>query len=237
MLFRFRMIFLWCVRVILGWLVITMLWVAVYAVVAPPLTPIMVFNVVEDVFDGGLWHGINKQWVPLELMSPHLVRAVLAAEDTRFFEHWGFDWEAIKQARKLNERYEGRRLYGASTISMQTAKNVFLWHGRTYIRKALEAYFTILIEAVWGKRRIMEVYLNVVEFAPGVYGAEAAAQRYFHIPASRLTASQAAVMVAVLPNPRRWRFWQPTPYIQRRQAKILARMKEVSIPVDWFRRQ
>ncbi len=205
-----------------------------YAFVRPPITTVMIANLLGDVLDGGAWNGIEKRWVPLEEISPAMVRAVIAAEDTRFFEHHGFDWDAIEQARQLNERYRGRRLYGASTISMQTAKNVFLWNGRTYIRKVLEAYFTVLIEALWGKRRIMEVYLNVVEFAPGVYGVEAAATRYWKKSARQLSASEAALMAAVLPNPRRWRFWQPTGYIRKRQAIILARMEQITVPRHWY---
>ncbi|MCX7937408.1 MAG: monofunctional biosynthetic peptidoglycan transglycosylase [Chlorobi bacterium] len=231
-----RTVIVWIARIILGWFIVTSLWVLLYAVVRPPLTPIMVGNLIADAFEGK-WYGMDKRWANLDDISPHLVRAVIAAEDMRFFEHHGFDWDAIEKAQQLNERYKGRRLYGASTISMQTAKNVFLWHGRNYVRKALEAYFTVLIEAVWGKRRILEVYLNVVEFAPGVYGAQAAAQRYWHTSARNLTPQQAALMAAVLPNPRRWKFWQPTGYIRKRQAIILARMSDVRLPSEWFQRR
>jgi len=228
-----RTVVLWLVKISLGWLIVTGLWVILYALVRPPITTVMVADVIHNLLDGGQWHRIDKRWVPLDTISPAMVRAVIAAEDTRFFEHNGFDWDAIEKARERNERSRGRKLFGASTISMQTAKNVFLWHGRTYIRKALEAYFTVLIEAVWGKRRIMEVYLNVVEFAPGVYGVEAAANRYWKKTASQLTESEAALMAAVLPNPRRWRFWNPTAYIKKRQATILARMEQVTLPRDW----
>lgn len=222
----------WCLRVLMWWVVGTLFVVVVYAVMPPPITPVMLINAVADLVEGKGWR-LEKQWVPLENISPNAVKAVIAAEDARFFEHCGFDWEAIEKARQLNERYAGRRLYGASTISMQTAKNVFLWHGRNYVRKALEAYFTVLIELVWGKRRIVEVYLNVVEFAPGVYGVEAAARRYWGISARQLSPSQAALMAAVLPNPRRWEFWRPTPYIRKRQATILARMAQVTLPAEW----
>lgn len=228
-----RSVFIWFFRILLGWFIVSSLWVVLYAFVRPPLTPIMMINFLTDGMSGQ-WHWIEKRWVDLEAISPHLVRAVIAAEDARFFEHQGFDWDAIEKARQLNARYQGRRVYGASTISMQTAKNVFLWHGRNYIRKALEAYFTVLVEVVWGKRRIMEMYLNVVEFAPGVYGAEAAANRYWKKSARQLTASEAALMAAVLPNPRRWRFWQPTSYIRHRQATILARMQHIRLPSDWY---
>ncbi|MCX7929626.1 MAG: monofunctional biosynthetic peptidoglycan transglycosylase [Chlorobi bacterium] len=227
-------VLVWTARIVLGWFIVTGLWVLTYAIVRPPVTPVMIIAVAEDLIDGGKWYGLEKRWVPLEQISPHLVRAVIAAEDTRFFEHRGFDWDAIDKAQELNERYRGRKLYGASTISMQTAKNTFLWHGRNYFRKALEAYFTVLIETLWGKRRIVEVYLNVVEFAPGVYGAEAAAQRYWNKSAAALTASEAASMAAVLPNPRRWKFWRPTPYIRKRQAIILERMSHIALPKDWY---
>ncbi len=229
-----RKVAVWVLRIILGWLILTSLWVLLYALIRPPLTPVMLINLVADLADGSPWYGIEKRWVDLDNISPHLVRAVIAAEDARFFEHHGFDWEAIEHAQRLNQRYGGRKLYGASTISMQTAKNVFLWHGRNYVRKALEAYFTVLIEAVWGKRRILEIYLNVVEFAPGVYGAEAAANRYWKKSARQITASEAALMAAVLPNPRRWKFWQPTGYIRKRQATILARMSDVRLPDGWY---
>lgn len=229
-----RRLAVWILKIILGWLILTSLWVLLYALIRPPLTPVMLINLVADLADGSPWHGIEKRWADLDNISPHLVRAVIAAEDARFFEHHGFDWEAIEHAQQLNRRYDGRKLYGASTISMQTAKNVFLWHGRNYVRKALEAYFTVLIEAIWGKRRILEIYLNVVEFAPGVYGAEAAANRYWKKSARQITASEAALMAAVLPNPRRWKFWQPTGYIRKRQATILARMSDVRLPDGWY---
>jgi|YNPMSStandDraft_1061717.scaffolds.fasta_scaffold09431_3 monofunctional biosynthetic peptidoglycan transglycosylase len=228
-----RTVVLWLVKISLGWLIVTGLWVLLYALVRPPITTVMVADVIHDLLDGGQWHGIDKRWVPLDTISLAMVRAVIAAEDTRFFEHNGFDWDAIEKARERNERSRGRKLFGASTISMQTAKNVFLRHGRTYIRKALEAYFTVLIEAVWGKRRIMEVYLNVVECAPGVYGVEAAANRDWKKTASQLTESEATLMAAVLPNPRGWRFWNPTAYIKKRQATILACMEQVTLPRDW----
>jgi monofunctional biosynthetic peptidoglycan transglycosylase len=158
------------------------------------------------------------------------VRALIAAEDARFLQHYGFDWRAIEQARRRNQQLRGRRLYGASTISMQTAKNAFLLPARNYLRKALEAYFTLLIETFWGKRRILEVYANIIEWGEGIYGAEAAARRYFGISARSLAPRQAALLAAVLPNPRRWSPAAPSPYIQRRSAWIRARMEAIPTP-------
>lgn len=166
--------------------------------------------------------GVHKTWVPIEEISPSIQRAVLKAEDYRFYEHSGFDFEAIEKAMKYNKTHKKKK--GASTISQQTAKNVFLWPHRDWVRKGLEAYFTVLIELVWSKERIMEVYLNVIEFGPGVYGVEAAAQRYFHHSAKKITPSQAAMMAAVLPNPNRFRIDRPSSYVLARQRRILYRV-------------
>jgi monofunctional biosynthetic peptidoglycan transglycosylase len=164
-----------------------------YRYVPPPVTPLMLLRAAQG-------HGIDKDWRPLDRISPDLIRAVMAGEDQKFCRHHGFDWDAVETAW---ERYEsGRgRLLGASTISMQTTKNVFLWPGRDWLRKGLEAYFTVLIELAWGKRRIIEIYLNVVEWGPGIYGAEAAARHYFHKSAAALDAAEAARLVAALPDP------------------------------------
>ncbi|MCS6966226.1 MAG: monofunctional biosynthetic peptidoglycan transglycosylase, partial [Candidatus Kapabacteria bacterium] len=176
------------------------------------------------------WVGITYRWVSSVEISPWLFRALIAAEDARFLQHYGFDWHAIEQAQRRNERLRGRRLYGASTISMQTAKNAFLLPTRTYIRKAFEAYFTVLIETFWGKRRILEVYANIVEWGNGMYGTGAAARRYFGKSARELSPHEAALLAAVLPNPRRWSPAAPTPYIQRRSAWVRARMGIVPVP-------
>jgi monofunctional glycosyltransferase len=185
---------------------------ALYRFVPPPIT----FLMIERLFEG---HGLHRQWRPLSQMSPALPRAVIAAEDQRFCEHNGFDFDAIEKAMAHNERRPGR-IRGGSTISQQTAKNVFLWPQRSYVRKGLEAYFTVLIETLWGKRRIMEVYLNTVEWGPGLYGAEAAAHRNFGVGADRLNAAQAARLAAILPSPLKWRAATPGPYVQRRSRKI-----------------
>jgi monofunctional biosynthetic peptidoglycan transglycosylase len=170
---------------------------------------------VQRAFEG---RGFERTWVPMSQISPALVRAVIAAEDARFCEHNGFDFGAIQKAMAANE--SGKRLRGGSTISQQTAKNVFLWPSRDWVRKGLEAWFTVLIEVGWGKERIMEVYLNSIEWGPGVYGAEAAAQRNFHVHASQLTAAQAARLAAIVPKPLSWKAAKPGRYVQRRSGKI-----------------
>ena len=185
--------------------------VLIYRVVPVPLTPLMVSRAIDG-------RGIDHRWTPLSEISPNLVRAVVAAEDARFCEHMGFDIEAMRKAFENNQK--GGRVRGGSTISQQTAKNVFLWEGRSYLRKGLEAYFTVLIETGWGKRRIMEVYLNSIEWGPGIYGAEAASQRIFDKPARNLTVAQAARLAAILPSPLRWRAARPGPYVARRSRSI-----------------
>jgi monofunctional biosynthetic peptidoglycan transglycosylase len=198
---------------------------ALYAIVPPPLTPLMVLR----LFEG---EGIHKDWVAYDDISPNLVRAVIAAEDSGYCAHWGFDFAAIRKALEHNE--DSRRLRGGSTISNQTAKNVFLWPGDTlltrYARKAIEPYFTLLIETMWGKRRILEVYLNVVEWGHGIYGAEAAALHHFNKPASKLTRREAALLAAVLPNPRRFEAGKPSGYVNRRANTIQGRMADVADP-------
>ena len=194
--------------------------VALYGAVAPPLTPLMLIRAV-------LGDGLNRDWKSYDEISPHLIRAVIAAEDARFCEHAGFDWREIENA--WNAFRRGRELRGASTITMQTAKNLFLWPGRSYLRKGLEAYFVVLLELALDKQRIVELYVNVAEWGPGVYGAEAAAQAYFKKPAAGLTRREAALLAAVLPNPRLWSPARPTASVVRKTATILARMSSVSI--------
>ncbi|ODT63250.1 MAG: monofunctional biosynthetic peptidoglycan transglycosylase [Phenylobacterium sp. SCN 69-14] len=183
----------------------------VYRFVPPPVTWLMI----QRVFEG---KGFDRRWRSLDDISPRLVRAVIAAEDAKFCDHNGFDFDAMEKAFESNAK--GRKLRGGSTISQQTAKNVFLWPGRSYVRKGLEAYFTVLIEVIWGKPRIMEVYLNSVEWGPGVYGAEAAARKNFGVGAGQLTAAQAARLAAILPSPLKWKAAQPGPYVKRRSGKI-----------------
>jgi len=190
----------------------------------PPLFTILM---VQQAAAG---HGMDYRWRSLDHISPRLVEAVIAAEDARFCQHHGFDVEAIQKAMEANERAEQRgsdKRRGASTISQQTAKNVFLWPSRDWVRKGLEVGYTGLIEAVWGKRRIMEMYLNVAEWAPGVYGAEAASRHWFNKSAENLTAREAARLAAILPSPRRYRAADPGPYVRRRASRIQAAMGTV----------
>jgi monofunctional biosynthetic peptidoglycan transglycosylase len=202
----------------------SILFTILYRFVPVPVTPLMVIRYFEP--EGGR---IEKEWKNLEEISPKLPLAVVAAEDQKFEEHFGFDLEAIEKAMKYNEKHKGRKMKGASTISQQTAKNVFLWPGRSWIRKGLEVYFTFMIELFWSKERIMEVYLNVIEMGPGIYGAEAAAQYYFDKPAIKLTKRECASIAAILPNPLRWSASKPTPYIARKRDRIMRFMNRIEI--------
>lgn len=204
-------------RAVLGLVALTTLVVAVFAVVPVPATA---FMVEASIARGGF---VDYDWTPDDRISPHLRLAVVAAEDQRFPEHSGFDFEAIEKAVEHNER--GGTVRGASTISQQVAKNLFLWPGRSWLRKGLEAGITVLVEAIWTKERILEVYVNVAEFGDGVFGAEAAARRFFDKPAASLTAPEAALLAAVLPSPRRYRADAPSPYLRRRQQWILGQMR------------
>jgi len=199
----------------------------IYRFVNPPATPLMMIRVIEQLAEGEKPKLVN-QWVPLEDISPSMKLAVIASEDNNFQSHLGVDFKAIQKANKLNKK--GKKLRGASTISQQTAKNVFLWPSRTWVRKGLELYFTGLIELCWGKKRIMEVYLNVIEMGDGIYGVGAASETYFRKPASKLTRSESASIAAVLPNPRRWQPDRPTPYIQKKKGWILWNMNNVEKP-------
>jgi monofunctional glycosyltransferase len=192
--------------------------VALYRDLAPPATPLMLLRLVDGV-------GLTKTWQPLGRIAPALMRAAMAGEDGKFCSHDGFDWDAVFYAWQHNQR--GRLLLGASTISMQTAKNLFLWPGRSWTRKALEVYFTALIELAWSKRRIMEIYLNIVEWGPGIYGAEAAARHYFAKSAAALSNQEAARLAAILPDPRRWSASRPSGYVLGRAGIIHARMPDV----------
>lgn len=211
-------IFLWFFLISIG---LTIL----YKFVPVPITPLMVIRLAEQASDSEKSMRLYKSWVPMDKISRHAPQAVYAAEDQKFMEHNGFDWEEMEKVWKANK--EGKRVRGASTISQQTAKNVFLWPGRNLFRKGLEAYFTFLIELIWGKERIMTVYLNVIEMGEGIYGIEAAAQHNFNKSAKKLNRNEAALIAAVLPNPRRWTPSRPTPYILGRQAWILRQMNNL----------
>jgi monofunctional biosynthetic peptidoglycan transglycosylase len=170
---------------------------------------------------------LKHRWVPLGEMSPSMPVAVIASEDAKFLKHHGFDFEAIEHAAKRNKEQPQKRRLGGSTISQQTAKNVFLWPGRSWVRKGLEAYFTVLIELFWTKERIMEVYLNSIEMGDGIYGAEAVAREHFGTTAKQLTRSQCALIAATLPNPRRFSSKAPSKYMRKRQARIEREMRFV----------
>ena len=189
----------------------------------PPFSAYMVLTQIVAWTGHDASYVPQHSWVDLALISPNLPLAVVASEDQKFPEHRGFDVAAIEKAYSLNQR--NHRVRGASTISQQVAKNLFLWPGRSYFRKGLEAYFTVLIEACWPKRRILEIYLNIAEFGYGIYGAEAAAQRFFHKSAAHLSRSDAAVLAAVLPNPRRFSAAVPSRYVQQRRDWILQQMQ------------
>ncbi|MCK9219595.1 MAG: monofunctional biosynthetic peptidoglycan transglycosylase [Bacteroidales bacterium] len=204
----------------------TLLFVVLYRFVNPPVTPLMLIRVIEQATDGQTLR-LQKRWVSLDKISPNLPIAVISSEDNRFLNHHGFDMEAIEKAKEFNDRKKGTKVRGASTISQQTAKNVFLWPQRSWFRKGLEVYFTGLIETVWGKKRIMEVYLNVIETGKGVYGAESAARTYFGKSASQLSRGEAALIAAILPNPLKWNPANPTPYIRDRQEWILWNMNNI----------
>ena len=170
---------------------------------------------------------LSHDWVPLEEISPSLPVAVIASEDARFMEHHGFDYKAIEHAAKRNREHPEKQKLGASTISQQTAKNVFLWPGRSWVRKGFEVYFTTLIELLWSKQRIMEVYLNSIEMGEGIYGAQAVAEEHFGKDAKDLSRAQCALIAATLPNPRRFSSKSPSSYMLKRQARILKEMQFV----------
>ena len=200
--------------------------ILLYRVAPPPATPLMLIRLVQG-------YGWERDWVPWEAISPHLRQAVVAAEDNLFCEHSGFDWQSLEQAAKAYAA--GERAGGGSTISMQTAKNLFLWPSRSIVRKGLEVPLTAAIEVLWPKRRILEVYLNVVELGPGVYGAEAAARHYFERPAIELTPTQAARLAAVLPNPLEWSPQPAGDYVARRAATIRTRVNQLGPLLDCVR--
>lgn len=208
-----RRVFSIAAKAVIGFVLLSLLWVVLYRFMAPPIT----FTMIGDAIGG---HSIKKSWMPLSRMDADMARAAIAGEDSRFCTHSGFDIQAIEEAYRRNAR--GGRIRGGSTISQQTAKNAFLFQGGGYVRKAFEAYFTVLIEAIWGKRRIMEVYLNIAETGIGTYGANAAAQRYFGHDASRLSASEAARIAAVLPLPKKRAAIAPRGFT-RRQGNAISR--------------
>jgi len=205
---------------------LTFLWVLLCRFINPPFTYLMFSKAIDRKLEGKSWK-IDKEWKDYDEISANLKKAVIAAEDAKFFEHNGFDFKALESAYEKNK--EGKKKRGGSTITQQTAKNVFLWPGRSYVRKGFEAYFTILMELLWSKQRILEVYLNVIEMGDGIYGAEAATQHYYKKSSQKLLKSEAALLVAVLPNPVRWTPAKPTAYIYRRQAAIRRNMVYIKL--------
>ncbi len=210
--------FLRLVRVGLGLILLTLLPVLSLRWFDPPLTVFMLPD---------LWSGIDYRWVARGQMSPHAALAVIAAEDQRFAQHHGFDFKAIRQA--MADNAAGERLRGASTLSQQTAKNLFLWRGRSYLRKGLETWFTFWLELLLPKARILELYLNIAQFGPNLYGVEAASRHYYGTSARRLTQAQAALLAAVLPNPIRLHVAQPSAYVRARQRWIMRQMNQLSV--------
>ncbi|HJV90847.1 MAG TPA: monofunctional biosynthetic peptidoglycan transglycosylase [Holophagaceae bacterium] len=214
----------WVLRIGVGFVALTILGVLLFRFVPVPGSALMVERRIQSWFSDEPYTS-RHAWVPLEEISPAMGVAVIAAEDQLFAEHFGFDWNAIEKAVSHNERSKRKR--GASTLSQQTAKNLFLWSSRSWVRKGFEAWFTLALEAGWSKRRILEVYLNIVEFGDGLYGVEAASQAYFRKPAKRLSNAEAALLAAVLPNPHRFRVDAPSDYIRGRQAWILRQMDQL----------
>lgn len=208
----------------------TILAVVLFRFVPVYFTPLMIIRCMEQVKDGKTMR-LHHHWVPLEEISPHMPVAVMASEDQRFLLHHGFDYKAIEKAAIHN--MDSKRKRGASTISQQTAKNVFLWPGRSWIRKGFEVYFTALIELMWSKQRIMEVYLNSIEMGDGIYGVEAVAQDHFNKHASELFRSECALIAATLPNPRRYSSKNPSAYMRKRRNQIEQQMRFIpSFPAE-----
>lgn len=215
----------WLAWLALAFVLVTTGQVAVLRFVDPPVSAFMLARQAEAWRQGQWDFRVAYAWRDLEAISPHLPLAVIAAEDQRFARHRGFDLEAIEQA--LAHNAHGKRVRGASTISQQVAKNLFLWSGRSWLRKGLEAWYTVLIEAMWPKRRILEVHVNVAEFGDGIYGAQAAARRYWHKDAASLTSAESARLAVVLPAPRRYSAVHPGPYVQRRAAWVQRQMHQI----------
>ncbi len=208
---------------------ISVLWVLLYRFINPPVTLLMIERGFERKSDGKAWK-IDKQWVDFDDIADPMKRAAVAAEDQSFLDNYGFDFKAMERA--IDKNAKSHKLIGGSTISQQTAKNVFLWPGRSYIRKGFEAWFTLLMEVFWNKKRIMEVYLNEIEMGDGIYGVQAAAQAYFHKDAGKLTKQQAAAIASIFPSPLKWSATNPSDYVAHRQYLILKNMRRLG-PLDF----
>ncbi|CAM3674282.1 monofunctional biosynthetic peptidoglycan transglycosylase [Rouxiella silvae] len=218
--------FIWVKRAVIALLGIWLAGIVFFSFLPVPFSAVMVERQLSAWLSGDFGYVSHSDWVPMSEISSPMALAVMAGEDQKFPEHWGFDVGAIQAALTHNED-EDANVRGASTLSQQTAKNLFLWDGRSWVRKGLEAGLTVGIETVWSKRRILTVYLNIVEFGDGIFGVEEAAQHFFHKPASKLTASQAALLAAVLPNPHTFKVNAPSAYVLRRQQWILRQMSQL----------
>jgi monofunctional biosynthetic peptidoglycan transglycosylase len=217
----FQKLVKWIYKAIIVFFILSAFSVIVFRWVPVPFTPLMLIRNVKQ-WGKGEKAPFEHDWVSMDKISQNLAKAVIVSEDQKFMEHFGFDVEAIEKAYEKNKK--GKRVKGASTITQQTAKNVFLWPQRTYVRKGFEVYFTFLIEIFWSKKHILEVYLNSIEMGKGIYGAEAAAQHWFRKPAAKLSKYEAASIAAILPNPRRYRASSSSAYIERRKNWILRQM-------------
>jgi monofunctional biosynthetic peptidoglycan transglycosylase len=213
-------------KLCLWFIAISVISVVIFRFVPIPFTPLMLTRPFEQKGAGKEMHS-SHDWVSIDEISPNMQKAVIASEDDRFLEHHGFNFDAMWKAYKHNQK--GRKIKGGSTISQQTAKNVFLWQGRSYLRKGLEAYFTVLIELLWSKERIMEVYLNSIEMGDGVYGVQAASQYWYHKDAANLTKYEAAGIAAILPNPLKYKAKNSSSYIERRKGRIVRLMRYVKL--------
>ena len=211
--------------VLLAWLLLTAIPVLVLRWLHPLTSAFMLEAATQAALANQRGYQTDYRWVSLEHISPHAAIAVIASEDQQFPFHAGFDFDSIREAVRASEH--GKRLRGASTISQQVAKNLFLWNGRSFVRKGLEAYFTVLIEALWPKERILEMYLNLAQFGDGIYGVQAAGERFWRTPALRLTSEEAALLAAVLPNPLRLHADRPSAYVLERRDWILEQMREL----------
>ena len=225
-----KAVFYWFKKILFYFFIASVLSVIAFRFVPPPFTPLMLVRLVEQAIDPKKELRLQKTWLGFDEISPNMMQAVIAAEDQNFMNHFGLDFAAMKKAYKNNAR--GKRIKGGSTLTQQTAKNLFLWQGRSYFRKGLEAYFTVLMEVFWSKKRIIQMYLNIVEMGDGIYGIEAAAQYYYKKSAADLSPTQAATIAAILPNPRRWSASKPTGYIVQKRNWILRNMNNLG-KITW----
>ncbi|HDL6964307.1 TPA: monofunctional biosynthetic peptidoglycan transglycosylase [Yersinia enterocolitica] len=216
----------WGKRAAIGIVALWLAGILIFAFLPVPFSMVMIERQLGAWLTGDFSYIAHSDWVPMDEISPYMALAVMAAEDQKFPEHWGFDVGAIESALAHNQRNQNR-IRGASTLSQQTAKNLFLWDGRSWVRKGLEVGLTAGIELVWTKRRILTVYLNIAEFGDGIFGVEAAARHFFNKPASKLSASEAALLAAVLPNPLRFKVNAPSGYVISRQQWILRQMRQL----------